>query len=34
MAFIEQMDLLSYLSNHSHLIASQIERATLKGDLK
>ncbi|CDH46759.1 conserved hypothetical protein [Candidatus Contendobacter odensis Run_B_J11] len=31
---LEQMDLLSYLSNHSHLIALQIERATSKDDLK
>jgi len=31
---LEQMDLLSYLSNHSHLIALQIERAMSKDDLK
>ncbi len=31
---LEQIDLLSYLSNHSHLIALQVERATSKDDLK
>lgn len=31
---LEQIDLLSYLSNHSHMIALQIERATSKDDLK
>ncbi|MFO1420049.1 MAG: putative nucleotidyltransferase substrate binding domain-containing protein [Candidatus Competibacteraceae bacterium] len=31
---LEQMDLLSYLSNHSHLIALQIERAQSKDELK
>ncbi len=31
---LEQVDLLSYLSNHSHLIALQVERATSKDDLK
>jgi CBS domain-containing protein len=31
---LEQIDLLSYLSNHSHLIALQVERATTKDDLK
>jgi CBS domain-containing protein len=31
---LEQIDLLSYLSNHSHLIALQIERAQSREDLK
>ncbi len=31
---LEQIDLLSYLSNHSHLIALQIERARSRADLK
>lgn len=31
---LEQIDLLSYLSNHSHLIALQIERAHSKDELK
>jgi CBS domain-containing protein len=31
---LEQIDLLSYLSNHSHLIALQIERAQSKDELK
>ena len=31
---LEQIDLLSYLSNHSHLIALQIERARSREDLK
>ncbi|MCC9000155.1 MAG: DUF294 nucleotidyltransferase-like domain-containing protein, partial [Candidatus Contendobacter sp.] len=31
---LEQIDLLSYLSNHSHLIALQIDRALSKDDLK
>ncbi len=31
---LEQIDLLSYLSNHSHLIALQIDRAVSRGDLK
>ncbi len=31
---LEQIDLLSYLSNHSHLIALQIERAISREDLK
>jgi len=31
---LEQIDLLSYLSNHSHLIALQIERAQSKEELK
>ena len=31
---LEQIDLLSYLSNHSHLIALQIERAVSTEDLK
>ena len=31
---LEQIDLLSYLSNHSHLIALQIERAQSRKDLK
>ncbi|MCX8063348.1 MAG: DUF294 nucleotidyltransferase-like domain-containing protein [Anaerolineales bacterium] len=31
---LEQIDLLSYLSNHSHLIAVQIERARSHEDLK
>ncbi len=31
---LEQIDLLSYLSNHSHLIALQIERAVSRDDLK
>jgi CBS domain-containing protein len=31
---LEQIDLLSYLSNHSHLIALQIERATTEEALK
>ncbi|TVR61945.1 MAG: cyclic nucleotide-binding/CBS domain-containing protein [Candidatus Competibacteraceae bacterium] len=31
---LEQVDLLSYLSNHSHLIALQVERATSKEDLQ
>ncbi|MFO7640603.1 MAG: DUF294 nucleotidyltransferase-like domain-containing protein, partial [Candidatus Competibacteraceae bacterium] len=31
---LEQIDLLSYLSNHSHLIALQVERATTKDDLQ
>ncbi len=31
---LEQIDLLSYLSNHSHLIALQIDRARSQEDLK
>jgi CBS domain-containing protein len=31
---LEQIDLLSYLSNHSHLIALQIERAQSKEELQ
>ncbi len=31
---LEHIDLLSYLSNHSHLIALQIERAQSRADLK
>ncbi len=31
---LEQIDLLSYLSNHSHLVAVQIERAQSREDLK
>ncbi|MCP5159991.1 MAG: cyclic nucleotide-binding/CBS domain-containing protein [Gammaproteobacteria bacterium] len=31
---LEQIDLLSYLSNHSHLIALQIDRARSRKDLK
>ncbi|MDG4549299.1 MAG: putative nucleotidyltransferase substrate binding domain-containing protein [Candidatus Contendobacter sp.] len=31
---LEQIDLLSYLSNHSHLIALQIERAISRDELK
>jgi CBS domain-containing protein len=31
---LEQIDLLSYLSNHSHLIALQIERAVSRDELK
>jgi CBS domain-containing protein len=31
---LEQIDLLSYLSNHSHLIALQIERAQSRDELK
>jgi CBS domain-containing protein len=31
---LEQIDLLSYLSNHSHLIALQIDRARSREDLK
>ena len=31
---LEQIDLLSYLSNHSHLVALQIERAQSREDLK
>jgi len=31
---LEQIDLLSYLSNHSHLIALRIERAQSREDLK
>ena len=31
---LEQIDLLSYLSNHSHLIALQIERAQSREELK
>lgn len=31
---LEHIDLLSYLSNHSHLIALQIDRATSKDDLQ
>ena len=31
---LEQIDLLSHLSNHSHLIALQIERAVSREDLK
>lgn len=31
---LEQIDLLSYLSNHSHLIALQIERAASKDELQ
>ena len=31
---LEQIDLLSYLSNHSHLIALQIERAQSKEEIK
>lgn len=31
---LEQIDLLSYLSNHSHLIALQIERAQSKEELR
>ena len=31
---LEQIDLLSYLSNHSHLIALQIERAQSRNELK
>jgi len=31
---LDQMDLLSYFSNHSHLIAVQIERATATAQLK
>ncbi len=31
---LEQIDLLSYLSNHSHMIALQIDRAVSKDDLR
>lgn len=31
---LEQIDLLSYLSNHSHLIALQVERANSKSELQ
>ncbi|OQW91726.1 MAG: hypothetical protein BWK79_16270 [Beggiatoa sp. IS2] len=34
MGVLDQMDLLSFFSNHSHLIAAQIERATNQHQLK